>query len=83
MLVVPFAYVLVKDPPAFAGVWNYAGQKGATSGVDVALFGAALTVGIALITQIGEQANYRRSMAVQTAANRWRWWSAVLVGGPG
>ena len=83
MLVVPFAYVLAKDPAAFAGVLNYAGQKGATSGFDVALFGAALTVGIALITQIGEQADYLRFMPVQTAANRWRWWSAVLVGGPG
>ena len=83
MLVVPFGYVLAKDPAAFAGVLNYAGQKGATTGFDLALFGAALTVGIALITQIGEQADYLRFMPVQTAANRWRWWGAVLVGGPG
>jgi signal transduction histidine kinase/CheY-like chemotaxis protein/purine-cytosine permease-like protein len=83
MLVVPFAYVLAKDPAAFVGVLHYAGQKGTTAGFDVALFGAALTVGIALITQIGEQADYLRFMPVQTAANRWRWWGAVLVGGPG
>ncbi len=83
MLVVPFVYVLAKDPAAFAGVLHYAGQKGATAGFDVMLFGSALTVGIALITQIGEQADYLRFMPVQTAANRWRWWGAVLVGGPG
>ena len=47
------------------------------------LFGAALTVGIALITQMGEQADYLRFMPVQTPANRWRWWGGVLVGGPG
>ncbi len=82
MLVVPFAYVLAKDPAAFAGVSNYVGQKGG-AGFDVTLFGAALTVGIALITQIGEQVDYLRFMPVQTAANRWRWWGAVLVGGPG
>jgi hypothetical protein len=42
-----------------------------------------LTVGIALITQMGEQADYLRFMPVQTPANRWRWWANVLVGGPG
>jgi signal transduction histidine kinase/CheY-like chemotaxis protein/purine-cytosine permease-like protein len=85
MLVVPFAYVLVKDPTVFTGVLGYVGQKqnSGSGGFDVMLFGAALTVGIALITQIGEQADYLRFMPVQTAANRWRWWGAVLVGGPG
>ena len=42
-----------------------------------------MTVGIALITQMGEQADYLRFMPAQTPANRKRWWAAVLVGGPG
>ncbi len=83
MLVVPFVYVFVRDPGAFAGVVHYVGEKGASSAFDLHLFGAALTVGIALITQIGEQADYLRFMPVQTGANRWRWWGSVLVGGPG
>jgi signal transduction histidine kinase/CheY-like chemotaxis protein/purine-cytosine permease-like protein len=83
MLVVPFGYVLVRDPAAFNGITHYAGELGAAGVFDVHLFGAALTVGIALITQMGEQADYLRFMPQQTAANRKRWWLAVLVGGPG
>ncbi len=83
MLVVPFAYVLMRDPGAFAGVLHYGGEKGQGGIFDLHLFGAALTVGIALITQMGEQADYLRFMPVQTATNRWRWWASVLTGGPG
>ncbi|MDB5845456.1 MAG: integral rane sensor hybrid histidine kinase [Polaromonas sp.] len=83
MLVVPFVYVFVLAPGAFSGVVNYAGEKGASGTFNLHLFGAGLTVGIALITQMGEQADYLRFMPVQTKANRWRWWGAVLVGGPG
>jgi signal transduction histidine kinase/CheY-like chemotaxis protein/purine-cytosine permease-like protein len=83
MLVVPFGYVLVRDPGAFSGIVHYAGARNAASGFDLHLFGAALTVGIALITQMGEQADYLRFMPVRNAANRGRWWAGVLVGGPG
>lgn len=83
MLVVPFVYVLVRDPGAFAGITHYKGERGTNSGFDLHLFGAALTVGIALITQMGEQADYLRFMPVQTTANRRRWWAGVLAGGPG
>jgi len=83
MLVVPFGYVLVRDPGAFAGITHYAGDRGGTAGFDLHLFGAALTVGVALITQMGEQADYLRFMPARTAANRGRWWAGVLAGGPG
>ena len=83
MLVVPFVYVFLKDPGAFAGITAYAGEKSHSSGFVLASFGAALTVGIALITQMGEQADYLRFMPAKTAANRGRWWLGVLVGGPG
>ncbi|HET7835728.1 MAG TPA: ATP-binding protein [Variovorax sp.] len=83
MLVVPFGYVLARDPGAFAGVTHYIGSKSKLDGFDLHLFGAALTVGIALITQMGEQADYLRFMPARTAANRGRWWAGVLAGGPG
>ncbi|MDF2465301.1 MAG: response regulator [Ramlibacter sp.] len=83
MLVVPFAYVLVRDPGAFAGVTHYAGELGRGAQFDLHLFGAALTVGIALITQMGEQADYLRFMPARTAVTRWSWWLGVLAGGPG
>jgi signal transduction histidine kinase/purine-cytosine permease-like protein len=83
MLVVPFAYVLARDPGAFAGIVHYGGEKGLTPAFNLHLFGAALTVGIALITQMGEQADYLRFMPKQTAGNRRTWWLGVLAGGPG
>ncbi|MEO8122270.1 MAG: hypothetical protein ABI606_23475, partial [Rhodoferax sp.] len=83
MLVVPFAYVLMRDPGAFSGVVHYIGEKGTNTGFSLPLFGAALTVGIALMTQMGEQADYLRFMPAKTPANRRRWWLSVLVGGPG
>jgi signal transduction histidine kinase/purine-cytosine permease-like protein len=83
MLVLPFVYVLANNPGAFSGVTGYGGEKGVGGVFDLHLFGAGLTVGIALITQMGEQADYLRFMPVQTPANRWRWWGSVLVGGPG
>ena len=83
MLVVPFVFVLLRDPGAFSGVLHYGGEKGVGGEFNLHLFGAALTVGIALITQMGEQADYLRFMPVQTPARRWRWWGGVLAGGPG
>ncbi len=83
MLVVPFVYVVVRDPGAFNGVAHYVGEKSSVDGFELHLFGAALTVGIALITQMGEQADYLRFMPVRERANRGRWWLGVLVGGPG
>ena len=83
MLVVPFVYVLARDPGAFTGVLHYAGEQAQGAGFDLHLFGAALTVGIALITQMGEQADYLRFMPARTAANRKSWWLGVLAGGPG
>ena len=83
MLVVPFVYVLMRDPGAFSGVTHYAGERGQGAGFDMHLFGAALTVGIALITQMGEQADYLRFMPARTAVTRRSWWLGVLAGGPG
>ena len=77
---VPYAYVGIRDPAAFTGIKHYGGEQGLGGAFDVHLFGAALTVGIALITQIGEQADYLRFMPAQTAQNRTRWWLCVLLG---
>ncbi len=83
MLVVPFAYVLVRDPGAFSGVVHYIGERQGADAFSLPLFGAALTVGIALMTQMGEQVDYLRFMPPVTPATRWQWWLGVLIGGPG
>ncbi|EGI78279.1 hybrid sensor histidine kinase/response regulator [Hylemonella gracilis] len=83
MLVVPFVTVLVLDPHAFDGVLHYAGDRSGTASLSALHFGAALTVGVALMTQMGEQADYLRFMPARTSTNRLRWWAGVLAGGPG
>lgn len=83
LLVVPFLYVLHEEPGVLGGMVAYAGADGRHGGFDLLAFGAALTVGIALITQLGEQADYLRFMPARDAAHRRRWNLAVLVGGPG
>ena len=83
MLVLPYVYVFRAHPHALAGVWAYAGEDGRGGRFDLLKFGSAMTVGIALMTQMGEQADYLRFMPARTPANRRRWWLGVAIGGPG
>ena len=83
MLVLPYVFVFRAHPHALAGLWGYAGEDGRGGVFDVLKFGSAMTVGVALMTQMGEQADYLRFMPACTAANRRRWWLGVAVGGPG
>ena len=83
MLVLPYVFVFRAHPHALAGLWAYAGEDGRGGVFDVLKFGSAMTVGIALMTQMGEQADYLRFMPARTAANRRRWWAGVAIGGPG
>jgi len=82
MLICPYIYVFAENPNALQGLAAYGGERGITQ-FSWLHFGAATTVGIALITQMGEQADYLRFMPERTRDNRWRWWGAVFVGGPG
>jgi len=83
LLVLPYVFVFRAHPHALAGLWAYAGEDGRGGTFDLLRFGSATTVGIALMTQMGEQADYLRFMPARTAANRRRWWAGVALGGPG
>ncbi len=83
LLVVPYFYVFQAHPTLVSELRAYAGENGKGGAFDPLLFGGALTVGIALITQMGEQADYLRFMPEKTPATRVRWWLGVLIGGPG
>ncbi|WP_252374478.1 ATP-binding protein [Hydrogenophaga sp. 2FB] len=83
MMVVPFGAVAWMAPETFTNVVRYGGESGAGAVFDWHLFGAALTVGIALITQMGEQADYLRFMPAKEPGKALRWWAGVLAGGPG
>jgi len=81
LLALPFAAVAVKQPDLFAQLQRFSGQG--ARGFDILQFGAATAVGVALITQIGEQVDFLRFMPERTPANRVRWHLGVLVAGPG
>ncbi|MEY2631621.1 MAG: hypothetical protein RIR00_275 [Pseudomonadota bacterium] len=83
LLVLPYAFLFLEEPRALAGLWQYGGEAGGSGEFNPHLFGAALTVGIALVTQMAEQVDYLRFMPEQTPDKRRRWWLAVIVGGPG
>jgi signal transduction histidine kinase/purine-cytosine permease-like protein/ActR/RegA family two-component response regulator len=83
LLVLPYGFVLYQAPEALTGLLHYPGRDGGGDRFDLRLFGAAMAVALALITQMGEQVDYLRFMPERTAANRRRWLAGVLIGGPG
>jgi hypothetical protein len=74
MLVLPYAWCF-KNPACWPSCRLCRGRWPRRAS-DPLLFGAALTVGIALITQMGEQADYLRFMPEKTAA------ATASAGGP-
>jgi len=83
LMALPFIAILHKRPELPAQLMQYAGRDGANGQFNVLMFGAATAVGVALITQIGEQVDFLRFMPQQTRANRLRWHLGVLIAGPG
>ena len=79
----PFLAVLAKNPQVYADFTGLVGRVSGSSGFDPLMFGAGATVAFSLVVQIGEQVDYLRFLPEKTAANRGRWWAAVLIAGPG
>ncbi|OWY29924.1 ATP-binding protein [Herbaspirillum robiniae] len=83
LLALPYICVLHKEPDALANLITFAGRAEEGSSFNLLLFGAAATVAFSLIAQIGEQVDFLRFLPEKTAANRGRWWTALLLAGPG
>jgi len=83
LLLLPYAFVLFKNPDALSDFTTFAGREANGGAFSLLSFGAACTVGLALITQIGEQVDYLRFLPEKTQHNRKRWWAAVILAGPG
>jgi signal transduction histidine kinase/purine-cytosine permease-like protein len=83
MLVLPFAFIVFKDPALLRAWTTYDGLDGTGSGFNLLMFGAASGVLFSLVAQIGEQADYLRFLPERTPANRRAWWTAMMMAGPG
>lgn len=81
LMIIPYIFVLYKEPDALTNWVNFRGEDGA--GFDPLLFGAAATVSFSLIAQLGEQVDYLRFLPDRKPDNRFRWWLAVILAGPG
>jgi signal transduction histidine kinase/CheY-like chemotaxis protein len=83
LLVLPYLFVLAKNPQAFSDFTGLVGRTSGSNSFSWLMFGAAATVAFSLVVQIGEQVDYLRFLPEKTAANKRRWWAAVLIAGPG
>lgn len=83
LLLLPFVWIALTQPQLFRDFSTLPGMRSGSSGFDLVMFGAAAAVIFALVVQIGEQVDFLRFLPERTRANRFRWWAAVLVAGPG
>ncbi|WP_095095233.1 ATP-binding protein [Pseudomonas sp. Irchel 3A5] len=83
LLLVPYIFVIWKNPEALTDLTTFAGREGEGGTFNLLFFGAAFSVALSLVTQIGEQVDYLRFLPEKTRKNRKRWWAALLMAGPG
>lgn len=83
LLVLPFVWIAVTQPDLYRNFTSLSGLRSGSSEFQPLMFGAAAAVIFSLVVQIGEQVDFLRFLPERTRENRWRWWSAVLVAGPG
>jgi purine-cytosine permease-like protein len=81
LMVIPFGYLLVAHPESIDAFLAYRGEDGQAPNIGSALLAAGVCLW--LIAQIAEQIDYLRFMPPKTPENTRRWWTAVLLAGPG
>ncbi|GLY94416.1 hypothetical protein [Actinoplanes sp. NBRC 103695] len=80
LMVLPFAYLLISHPESIDSFFAYQGGSDGTSFGSIML---AAGVCLSLIAQIAEQIDYLRFMPPRTPENSRKWWTAVILAGPG
>ncbi|MDB5883808.1 MAG: hybrid sensor histidine kinase/response regulator, partial [Ramlibacter sp.] len=83
LLVLPFVWIALAQPQLYRDFSSLAGLRSGSSGFQPLMFGAATAVIFSLVVQIGEQVDFLRFLPERSAANRKRWWAALLISGPG
>lgn len=82
LMAAPLVFLLVTKPESVPQFFAYTGESG-TGAVSFAAIMLAAGVCLSLIAQIAEQIDYLRFMPPKTPENAHRWWTAVIVAGPG
>jgi purine-cytosine permease-like protein len=81
LMVLPFAYLLISHPDSIDSFFAYKGGSG--GGTSFGSIMLAAGVCLSLIAQIAEQIDYLRFMPPRTPSNSRKWWTAVILAGPG
>jgi signal transduction histidine kinase/DNA-binding response OmpR family regulator len=79
---VPIVAILLREPSAFADWRAFAGSQNSGGGFTLIGFGAAASVTIALIVQVGEQVDFLRFLP-DRRLKPMAWWGALMTSGPG
>ncbi|MFK5950473.1 MAG: ATP-binding protein [Methylococcales bacterium] len=83
LLCIPYYAVFTRDPDALLTLKAYFGLVSSGQDFNWLLFGSAATVAFSMVAQIGEQVDFLRFMPQKTQHNRFRWWAATIIAGPG
>ncbi|HXW71949.1 MAG TPA: ATP-binding protein [Methylocella sp.] len=81
---VPLLYFGINNKSELIAWTAFSGAQGRLDGsISLVQFGAAASVLMSLLPQIGEQIDYLRFLPSRTPANNFAWWSAMITTGPG
>ncbi|MGA8398249.1 MAG: ATP-binding protein [Stellaceae bacterium] len=79
----PFVFIAVRSRHAFVDWTAFGGTAGDANEFNLVAFGAAASVVLSLIAQIGEQVDFLRFLPSQRRRRPVAWWLALLCAGPG
>ncbi len=83
LLLAPYFGIVLHEPDALLTLKAYFSIASSGQDFDWLLCGSATTIAFSMVAQIGEQVDFLRFMPEKNAANRNRWWAAVICAGPG
>jgi len=83
LLFFPYYAVFTKEPEALLTLKAYFGIASSGQDFNWLLFGSAATVAFSMVAQIGEQVDFLRFMPEKSKQNRFKWWAATIIAGPG
>jgi signal transduction histidine kinase/CheY-like chemotaxis protein/purine-cytosine permease-like protein len=81
--IVPLIYVFTHSDADIDQWLDYAGVNEVGTDFNWLLFGSASAVLLSVVAQIGEQVDFLRFLPAKESCGKVKWWSAMLLGGPG
>ncbi|MEX3073324.1 ATP-binding protein [Vibrio alginolyticus] len=81
--IVPLLYVFTHEDAKIDEWLNYTGVNDVGRDFNWLLFGSASAVLLSVVAQIGEQVDFLRFLPAKERCGKLKWWSAMLLGGPG